>query len=224
MSLQKYETHKLFYGKYFYKLGLYNNLGHIFREKNLSFARQILDKLQNDYENGELLSFSLGMRVNPVQEETFLEAKKLYKFFSKADDYMLRIERGFVCVYSNDKNWINKIIQDLKPGTVREFYEPLKEDFDLLSSNTIIVNHSNGYEYKVTLGNKKGSPEFARWAKNNNKLIKLGPVAESEMLNRGYVANMYFYARDEKTLQLCHLMLDNIRRVDKLVVKSNIDK
>ena len=40
----------------------------------------------------------------------------------------------------------------------------------------------------------------------------------------GYVSDLYFYARDEKTLQLCSLMLSNIRRVDKLVVKSNLDK
>jgi len=30
---------------------------------------------------------------------------------------------------------------------------------------------------------------------------------------------MYFYARDDRTLQLCNIMLSNIRRIDKLVVK-----
>ena len=39
-----------------------------------------------------------------------------------------------------------------------------------------------------------------------------------------FVSDLYFYARDEKTLQLCSLMLSNVRRVDKLVVKSDIDK
>ena len=40
----------------------------------------------------------------------------------------------------------------------------------------------------------------------------------------GYVSDLYFYARDEKTVQLCGLMLSNIRRVDKLVLKSSLDK
>ena len=65
---------------------------------------------------------------------------------------------------------------------------------------------------------------FANWAKNNTKQVKIGPVLMKSLETNGYVSDLYFYARDEKTLQLCSLMLSNIRRVDKLVVKSNLDK
>jgi hypothetical protein len=44
------------------------------------------------------------------------------------------------------------------------------------------------------------------------------------MLENGYVDGMYFYARDDKTIQLCNLMLNNIRRIDRIVSKRNIDK
>ena len=57
------------------------------------------------------------------------------------------------------------------------------------------------------------------WASNNPNLIKIGPKLQQELFVNGYVSGMYFYARDDRTLQLCNLMLSNIRRIDKLVVK-----
>jgi hypothetical protein len=44
------------------------------------------------------------------------------------------------------------------------------------------------------------------------------------METEGWVNGMYFYARDERIIQLCHLMLDNIRRIDKVIYKQDIDK
>ena len=49
-------------------------------------------------------------------------------------------------------------------------------------------------------------------------------MLKDELLRQGFVNGMYFYARDEKTIALCHLVTSNIRRIDKLLVKSDIDK
>jgi hypothetical protein len=222
--LQKRETTKLFWGEYLYKLSIINPLSPIFREKNLSNARQVLDKLQHEYEKGERLTLQLGIREKPVTEDGFLDAKKLYKFFSRFDNFKLRVENIYMAVYANDLAWINSIIKELNPRTLISLHEPNDKYLSELKPNTILVEESNGYEFKVTLGQRAGTPEFAAWAENNPKLVKMGPIAKEEHLNSGYVNGMYFYARDERTLQLCSLMLSNIRRIDKLVVKSDIDK
>lgn len=222
--LKKCETTKLFWGEYFYKLGVVNVLTPIFREKNLSYARQVLDRLQHDYENGSKLEMALGIRAKPVPEEDFLEAKKLYKFFSRREDYRLRVENIHLGIYSNDYNWLNDIVKSLRPKSCESFYKPDSKYKDSLQSDTILVEEDNGYQYRVTLGQRKGSPEFVKWADANPKLIKIGSVTREEMLHEGYVNGMYFYARDEKTLQLCNLMLDCIRRIDKIVTKQSLDK
>ena len=53
--MKKVETRKLFFGKYLYKITLMNVLGSIFRGKNFTYAGEILDSLQQDYENGQPL-------------------------------------------------------------------------------------------------------------------------------------------------------------------------
>ena len=222
--LKKFETTKLFYNKYLYKLTLRNSLSPIFRDKNLSFARQVLDKLQHKYEHGERLIFELGIREKPITEDNFLDSKKLYKIFSKCDDYKLRVQGNSISIYSNDKNWLTTISDTVCATSLELFYEPDTKFIEELNSNSILITQDIGYQFKVTLGQRKGSSEFGKWAENNPTLVKVGPILKEELANLGFVNGMYFYARDERILQLCQLMLSNIRRIDKLVVKSNLDK
>jgi len=217
--LQRHETTKLFYGTYLYKLCLRNQLASSFREKNLPLARRDLDSLQRLYEVGDPLQICNGIRIWPISKEHFIEASKLYKHFSKNEEYKLRIEQGRISVYSNNLPWINDIIYDTSDENLISLYQPNINDINKLKLNVILVSQSNGYEYKVTLGNNKGNESFGLWASNNSKLIKIGPILKDALLNNGYVSGMYFYARDDRTLQLCTLMVSNIRRIDKLVVK-----
>jgi hypothetical protein len=121
-------------------------------------------------------------------------------------------------VYSNDISWLNTIIYDIGNSiNLISLHEP-NPDY-VLTPDTILVDKSNGYQYKVTLGNDCGDETFGMWASNNPNLIKIGPKLQQELFVNGYVSGMYFYARDDRTLQLCNLMLSNIRRIDKLVVK-----
>lgn len=225
--MKKFETTKLYWDKYLYKLVIYNRIGTIFRDKNLSHARQVLDTMQQLHESGESIKLERHRRVDYIQESHFLDAHKLYKFFSNSkDDYTLRIEGNTTCIYSNDKSWLNSVNFALHYENVLEFWGPNPEHIDILKDvNTIIVDKETPYLYKVSLGRGRMSTTgFANWADKNPKQVKIGPVLKEELLINGYVNGMYFYARDEKTIQLCTLMLDNIRRIDKLVVKTNIDK
>lgn len=223
--MKKFETTKLFWGKYLYKLCINNGIGTIFRDKNLSYAREVLDRLQQQYESGEPLILTNYSRETPVTELSFLDARKLYKFISKEDDYTLRIESSTVCIYSNNKEWLHTLKSAINKANLLEMWEPDPNYLTTLNANTIIVDKSNGYDYKVTLGPKQSDTHgFANWAKNNINQVRVGPVLMENLEGRGFVTDLYFYARDEKTVQLCSLMLSNIRRIDKLVVKSNIDK
>lgn len=222
--MKRLETTKLFWGEYLYRLSLRNRLSPIFREKNLSFARQVLDKLQHDYEKGESLCLYQGSRQKPITDENFFDAKRLYITFSKCEDYKVRVESTTLSIYSNDLTWIEKVSSEVEQSSLISIHAPDPKFVSSLDANSILVESDIGYQYKVTLGHRSGSPEFALWAEKNPKLIKIGTKAKEEMLESGYVNGMYFYARDERTLQLCNLMLSNIRRIDKLVVKQDIDK
>jgi len=223
--LKKLETTKLFWGKYLYKLTVNNGIGHIFRDKNFSYVREVLDKLQQQYESGEPLILSSFSRETPVKELSFLDARKLYKFLSKNDDYMLRIEGATVSIYSNNKEWLHTLKSAVNKTNLLELWEPNPNHLSQLDANTIMVDKGNGYEYKVTFGPKiADTAGFANWAKSNQKQVRVGPTLMDNLECSRYVSDLYFYARDEKTLRLCELMLTNIRRVDKLVVKSDLDK
>ena len=225
MLLKKCETTKLFWSKYLYKLCVRNGIGSIFRDKNLSYAREVLDTLQQQYEEGDPLIFSRYQREVPVKELSFLDARKLYNFLSKTDDYTLRIEGSSVCIYSNNREWIHTLKSAFNKVNVLEIWEPNPDHVSHLEPNTIIVDNNNGYGFKVTLGPGIGDTSgFANWAKNNPKQVRVGPQLQHNLEHNSYVADMYFYARDEKILRLCELMLSNIRRIDKLVVKSDLDK
>ena len=222
--MKQFETTKLFWGEYLYRISLRNTLSPIFREKNLSHSRQVLDKLQQSYEKGDPLFLYHGTRQKPIAEENFFDAKRLYIAFSRFENYKVRVESTHLSIYSNDLDWIEKLSKDLDQESLISIHKPNPNFTDKLDKNIILIDADIGYEYKVTLGYRSGSPEFARWAEKNPKMIKVGTKAKQEMMNSGYVSGMYFYARDERTLQLCNLMLSNIRRIDKLVVKQDIDK
>ena len=223
--MQKFETTKLFWDEYLYKLVLTNRLAPIFREKRFNYSREVLDQLQQQYDSKEPLSWNKGWRrKDPVSEESFRDAQIIFKILNASDEYKLRVEGVSLSIYSNDKTWLTHISQKLH-YLVREFWEPDPNAIDNLLEGVILVNHKVDFEYKVTLGQKKfDGPGLLNWYKNNTDKIKIGPVLEKELGNNGYVNNLYFYARDEKILQLLSLMCSNIRRVDKIVCKHDLDK
>lgn len=222
--MKTFETNKLFYGQYLYRLEIRNGLATFFREKNLPVARSALDTLHSQHDNGKPLQLFRGLRELHVPDIDFFDAIKLYSIFLKKDEYKLRVQANYLNIYANDISWLDNIIKQITTDRVLSLYKPNPKYKDLLTSNTIVIDHDIGYEYKVTFGTKYGEPAFAKWASANPKLIRIGDTALNEVFNSGYVNGMYFYARDEKTLQLCSLMTTNIRRIDKLIVKTNIDK
>lgn len=216
--MKKYQTNKLFYNKYFFKLCLYNPIGHIFRNRNFRHARKVLDELQADYERGIQLTLSGSLRTKPVRERDFLDARNLYSFLTNIDDYAMRIEYNNLCLYSNNKDELLSLEPILSKDAIHSFHAPTEKAQKLLEKNVILTEDKDfPYLYKVTLGWTKNAQGFANWAKSNPKQIRIGTTLLNELAENKYVDNMYFYARDDRTLQLVDLMLNNIRRIEKIV-------
>lgn len=223
--MKKHETTKLFWGQYLYKLCIQNRIGTVFRGKNLSHANQILGSIQQAYEAGEPLKIERWRRQDPVKESHFLDAKVIHQFLSKNNDYMLRVESNKTCIYSNNRDWIFSLKSSLHQENLVEFWEPDPDYIQNLETNIILVDKPSPYQYKVTLGTGNSTTYgFANWSKKNPKQVKVGPVLLEQLEKDGYVNGMYFYARDERTLQLCSLMLNCIRRIDKIITKQSLDK
>jgi len=215
--LRTYDTTKLFYDQYVYKLVFTNGLSSIFRNKNLTYARKILDRLDSAEQAGKPLAVQRMRRVEPVSVTNFVDAKKLIRLLYNFEDYTLRIELSKMSIYANSKEWLTTIKHSVDPNCVLEFWEPSPLQINKLKPNVLISDSYPGYEYKVTMGKSKGSPEFAKFAQNNPNLIKAGPILLESCERKSYVDGFYFFVRDEKTLGLINLFLSNIRRIDKIV-------
>lgn len=210
------ETKKLFFNEYPYKLGVYNPLAHIFREKKFRFAREELSRLELMYELDRPLVTGT-LRKKEYDAKTFFECKWLYKELIKRNDYKIRVEYPSIQLYSHDKDWLHYIAKHVKCPIA--FYEPPV----ILSKNTILVEKPTNYEYRITL-NARPDPSLANWIISNPKLAKAGPVFLDEVSKKGYSNGLYFYVRDDKVLNIVGLMLGSSSRVDKIVCKQDLDK
>jgi hypothetical protein len=224
--LKRDETKKLFYDEYLYKLHIHHPLAHIFRGKNLSYSRNVLDRMQQDFEAGLPIVREQYLRSQIYTPEELQSAQTLLQLFSTAKvDYKLRIDSPNAHIYTNHSEYLELFIKKIKTRVV-EYHEPNKSSLDLIkdNKNVIIVNKSIPYKFKVTLG-ETTDPTFASWSKKNPEKVKLGSLALKEIENNGYTRGMYFYARDEKILQLLSLMIgSSIRRVDTIICKEDLDK
>lgn len=221
--LLKFETTKLFYNEYAYKLVVRNQLSHLFREKNYAWAKQNLDKLQSQLENSEeQLVFTRGLRSEYIERSEFQQAQILFHEFTNFNDMKLRVEHPRIQVYSNNLNWLKRLATKVK--NVVEFWEPDSSNINLLEANTIVVHQPTTMQYKITLG-KKTASNFTNWVDSNPDKVRMGPVTYNEIQNNGYTKGLYFYVRDEKVLNLVNLIVGgNIQRVDKIVYSPKTDK
>lgn len=218
--MNKFETTKLFYNEYKYKLVVRNQLAHLFREKHYRFTKTHLDLLQQNFEKGKRLILVRYLREDFIDVLDFQEAQILFNELTKRDDYKLRVENPRMQIYSNDKKFLQNLISKLK--FCLEFWEPGEEA--LIESNTIVLNRPMPYEYKVTLRSRTNY-EFANWYESNKNKVKIGKTCLNEIRNRGYTNGLYFYVRDERVLNLITIIIgDSISRVDKVVYKQKLDK
>ena len=71
--MKKFDTVKLFYDEYPYKISVTNSLCHLFRDKNLSFAKAELDALQHQYEEGNSLVRKSWSKEIHIEKNSFFD-------------------------------------------------------------------------------------------------------------------------------------------------------
>ena len=230
-KLKLFETKKLHYGKYLYKLALHNAFAPSFRtefQKNnkLSLAKAKLDETQELYDRGEMLYRTIFRSQVPVSDEEFFDAKRLYDHLMQNDEYKIRIERyNGICLYSNDKEFLENLAKDV-PYSAREFWEPNTDNIDYLltEKNVVIVDKEPEFKYKVTFNSKTMNSGFGKWLEANTDKSRVGRYTLENIYN-GYANNSYIYIRDKKVLTMIEIIVGhNIRKIEELIYMPNIDK
>lgn len=231
-KLKTFETRKMFYSEYLYKLVFRNELNNIFRsdfkkKEKLNFARIELDTLTEQKRNGSPMYKKQWRTVKPVSENDYYDAVELYSRLKDREDYKLRIDPNCcVTLFSNDKEFLLDFANKLKTPNI-EFWEPNQLHLNLLKSATkiVIVDYPPKLSLKVWFNSKRINDGFAQWLEANPDKCKIGKVAFESLQSYGYLNGLYIYLRDEKVLNLITIIAGaSIRNVEKLVYKEDIDK
>lgn len=225
--MRLYESKKLHYNKYLYKISIPNQCASFFRtefqkEGTLSYAKKKLDECNRYHShNKSTIQVPWGSKFrDTIAVDHYYDAITIYRHLVKKQyDFLIRIEINRLNVYCNERKFLVGLYNKLRNNYV-EFHEPdpLNVGFLLENKNTILVDKPPQYEYKITLGKKLGQPALAKWIDNNPHLGKMGDTAKQSCYNNGYVKGYYFYVRDKKTLFLVQMLIgDNIQRIEQLV-------
>lgn len=221
----KYETTKLHYGKYLYKLNIYSTLASIFRTEfqrdgKLGYAAKLL----NDYNAQNALGAKVikkgRFNETHITTETLQDANHIWKTLRYGKDYTVRCEINQLFVYSNNLKFLERLYKDL--NTKVELWEPNPENIKLLqeNKNIILVDKEPEFKYKITFGRKRSKPELASWLKQNSDKSRAGSTFISNCENSNWIQGQYVFVRDEKVIFLINMIAgDNITKIEELVYR-----
>lgn len=221
------ETKKLHYGKYLYKVRLYNRLGSIFRTEfqrdgKLGYARRLLNDYNLAITNGQVIKKGRFSDVLVSQKELD-DANFIYKILRYGKNYLVRCEFNTLIVYSNNLNFIEKLFTGVK-SCEPEIWKPLTNNTDYLkkNKNIILVDKVPKFPYKITFGRKKAPPTLATWLQSNQDKSKAGSVFLRNCQESEWINGQYIYVRDEKVLFLINMLAgDNIVKIEELICRTS---
>ena len=231
-QLKHFESAKLFYSEYLYKLVFRNELNVIFRnelqkKEKLSYARSQLDSLTEQYRNNDPLYKKAWRTDVSVDINDYFDAMAVYNTLKKTDEYKIRIDPySTVTLFYNNKDFLLELGNKLKTDSA-EFHQPNPDYIDILKSNAKIqiVDVLPKLPIKVWFNSNRINTDFANWLRANNDKCKIGTIALESLEDYGYLNGLYIYLRDEKVLNLVTLLAgSSIRSVEKLVYRGDIDK
>lgn len=227
--MKTFETTKLFYNKYLYKVVLINKLAITFTKtwnrNNWSHVKKELERLDILYREKKPLYRTLFRHDDIISTDDYLVAKSLLYYIQDADmsSYTLRTENNTLSIVSNNKDWLS-LIKSNHP--VVEWWEPKAYFVEILQSDPKISlkNPNFAYNYKVYLKDRVDC-NLAKWLHSYQNSCKVGPVALKNIEDSSFTHGNYFYVKDEKTLLLLKIpFINSIKRIEKLVSKDDVDK
>lgn len=231
LKLKLFETRKLHYGKYLYKLVLANPFAPWFRTEfqkdgSLKIIKSKIEEYQEYYDRGQPMYRSIYRSEVEISKEEFLDAKDCYNAIKTATDYKIRVERWHsFCLYSNDKEFLMNIANKMRISA-REFWEPDTQNINALinEKNIVLVDKEVDHPIKVTFNYKRIDPAFSNWLLSNKDKSTAGKKT-IENISDGFAAGNYIFVRDERVLTMIQMIVGhNIQRIEQLVYNQNIDK
>lgn len=221
MNSKKYDTNTLFYNKFVCKGVLITSLASIFRNANSKYIKKNLDMLQSNAEAGMPLYHPSRTYQTPVKFDEFADACVLFaELKNLKTDYTLRAEGMTLGIYTNDKEWLQRL--DEKIGFSELHTPECIEDIEFLLEhpNVVIVDKPVEWRYKCFLG-MKCDPAFRDFYIANKDKIKIGETA-LQGVDRGYTDGFYFWLKDKRYLSLCMMAGATIKRIVKHVTRNEI--
>tara|TARA_Y100000389_G_scaffold36367_1_gene30965 strand:- start:527 stop:1228 length:702 start_codon:yes stop_codon:yes gene_type:complete len=227
--MKKFETKKLFYDTYLYKVQIGTCLAARFRtalspNKKLGQIKEVLRLA----DKGETVSiFVSSYQKKHLSKYDIKLCRILYNILMKYDNYIIRCENNLLSVYTNDYKLLeqmSKIDPELLDTTYIELWQPQLDKINLLLSNKNIILSNDEiipYPYKITFGSKKQTTShLLKWIKNHKDKVKIGNIF-LKMLDSNstaWIKGYYIYVSDEKLVLLLQMLIgNNIQRIDKLV-------
>lgn len=226
-----YESNKLNYNRYLYKIYIQNDLASCFRselqgKEKLGHVQNVLNEYKVLYDAGKTLVRKIYRTEKVVGVNDYLDACDIFNALYSEDDYKIRIEKYHgLTIYSNNKDFLHNLANKLRVDTI-EYWEPKSEYKKILQKNSSIqiINEMMPFKFKVYLKLKRIDPTFANWLKVNKDKSKVGRRT-LDSIEQGFSNAGYFFVRDEKILTLVKMLIGrNISRVEELVYKGDIDK
>ena len=235
--MYKFESVKLFYNKFYYKLELFTGAAFLFRNKDLKTVKQTIDEFWanidlikttnfDDWPTTSTLSYSTRywlQRFNPTEED-INNCQKLHTYLSQTDkNARVRVEINNLSIYSNLKESLYELGNSLSSNHPPSFYEPSDALKDQLKPNVLFHSFADKYKYKITLGKVYDSSLAAYIKANNNNFVKAGPacIEAIENLSIGSYNNFYIYVRDDNILNLLSMFGFETKRIEELLPKSD---
>lgn len=217
--MQTYESNRLYYRKYPFKLVCINSLANLFRGADLNYTRKKLDEYQTEAKQSGGVITVFGRR-KMVSTTDFYNAQLIYKYLTSNLDYRIRVEGAHLSIYAEEKSWLKKLAK-AHSGPV-EFWEPSIN----IEPNTILMSKKMlGWLYRLTFSSKLASNDVKKWLLANKDQIKMGPrlLEEIQRVDREncYLYNYSFYVKSERMLMLANIALGSyLSRVDKIIVED----
>ena len=213
--MKKYNTPKLFYKLYPYKIQWYSHFASYFRGDDLAYCREVLDQHHRQLKNNKVITIVKWRETVKIPITEFYKAQKVYQTLCRQSNYKIRVEHPMLTIYSTDRRWLYNLAKDIDAD---EWWEP---SVDLQPDVLIMGPKMAGWEFKITLGGNVPAGCYD-WAEANLDKLKIGNKLRRFINNRQrYLSGYYFYVRSEKMLSLATIVLGGgIQRIDKIVIED----
>lgn len=208
--MKKFNTTKLFYGEYLYKLVWSSPCAPYFRGNDLSYVQSMIEDHYSQANRDNKATIRTWLGITSIDLDHIHQLKSIHTALSN-QKYKLRVEGQGLSIYSTSKEWLHELALDIH---AKEWWEPNS----MLESNVIIMGPKmKGWEYRITFGTTIPDA-FYNWIENNWDNVKIGKCAKRYIAKKSrYLNGYYFYVRNQKMLTVLSLVLgQGIQRIDRI--------